>query len=125
MAPEVLKGQAYNEGVDVWSAMIVVYILIFGDMPYQGDDVKEILKQVNGIDIVYQMRSFSQWSSLSKEAKDFLISGIQVDQQARPSIKQLLSHPWLNGVELPQDSLVSSKNILQSAICMRGGHRLQ
>ena len=37
MAPEVLEG-IYNEKCDVWACGIILYMLIFGKPPFNGDD---------------------------------------------------------------------------------------
>lgn len=42
IAPEILKKQPYDTKIDVWSATVVVYILLCGDMPYPGKTVKEV-----------------------------------------------------------------------------------
>lgn len=37
MAPEIWKGQEYNKKVDLWSLGIVMYYLLSGDHPFNGD----------------------------------------------------------------------------------------
>lgn len=51
MAPEILLSQEYNNSVDIWSAGVVMYILIAGRHPlfeksnHNYDDYVEVLKQ--------------------------------------------------------------------------------
>lgn len=51
MAPEILLSQEYNNSVDIWSAGVVMYILISGTHPlfdksnHQYNDYVEVLKQ--------------------------------------------------------------------------------
>lgn len=50
MAPEILLSQEYNNSVDIWSAGVVMYILISGKHPlfeksnHQYDDYVQVLK---------------------------------------------------------------------------------
>ena len=37
MAPEQLKEEAYNKSVDWWAVGIMLYELLFGDNPFNGD----------------------------------------------------------------------------------------
>ena len=36
MAPEIVKNEMYNDKVDVWSACIVIYILLAEELPFFG-----------------------------------------------------------------------------------------
>ena len=45
IAPEVLSGR-YNEKCDVWSAGVILFILLVGYPPFSGVNEEEIIKQV-------------------------------------------------------------------------------
>ena len=45
-APEILKGEEYNDKSDLWSLGIIIYILYFNEYPFNGDE-SEILDQIN------------------------------------------------------------------------------
>ena len=38
MAPEVASFQKYNHKCDVWSAGVILYILLLGEQPYKGNE---------------------------------------------------------------------------------------
>ena len=40
MAPEVIGGRAYGAGADRWSLGVVLYTLVVGRPPFQGDEVR-------------------------------------------------------------------------------------
>jgi calcium-dependent protein kinase len=45
MAPEVIKGD-YNFKCDVWSIGVIMYILLSGYMPFQGDNRADIFHKI-------------------------------------------------------------------------------
>ena len=46
MAPEVLQRKEYSMKADLWSVGIIIYLLLFKDVPYSGNNEFEILKQI-------------------------------------------------------------------------------
>lgn len=89
VAPEVLMGQ-YNQRCDIWSAGVILYILLCGDPPFNGPNDNEIYKAI--IKMHFSL-SGSRWNRVSKEAKD-LIAKMLSKESERPSAKEVLEHPW-------------------------------
>lgn len=51
IAPEVYGGLPYDKKVDVWSASVIVYVIICGHLPYPGENFTEIYKNIKSIDL--------------------------------------------------------------------------
>lgn len=88
VAPEVLSGREYNEKVDVWSAGVILYIMLAGVPPFYGDSAAETFEAVMRGNLRFPTRIFR---SVSPEAKDLLRKMICKDVSRRLSAEQILS----------------------------------
>lgn len=91
IAPEVLKGD-YNEKCDLWSIGVILYILLSGKPPFDGNDDKEI---VNSVRIGTYSLSGPEWKNISSEAKDLIKRMLEYEVGKRISAEQALNHPWI------------------------------
>jgi calcium-dependent protein kinase len=90
ISPEVLDG-FYDEKCDIWSAGVILYILLCGYPPFNGNDDDEIFESIKKRKFVFPE---AEWANISKEAKD-LINKMLSDPLTRLTAEQVLSHPWL------------------------------
>ncbi|CAA2983827.1 phosphoenolpyruvate carboxylase kinase 2-like [Olea europaea var. sylvestris] len=98
VAPEVLMGREYNEKVDVWSAGVILYIMLSGVPPFYGEGPAETFEAVLRGNLRFPSRIFR---SISPEAKDLLRKMICRDVSRRLSADQVLRHPWIiNGGDI-------------------------
>lgn len=88
LSPEQVTGQPYSgEKIDVWSAGVAMYCLLVGRPPFCDADTNRLVHAiVSG--------SFSIPETVSREAADLMRCAIQVSATARPSMAELLHHPW-------------------------------
>ncbi|OAY44292.1 phosphoenolpyruvate carboxylase kinase 2 [Manihot esculenta] len=97
VAPEVVMGREYNEKSDVWSAGVVLYVMLAGIPPFYGETVEEIFEAVIRGNLRFPPKLFR---TVSSSAKDLLRKMICRDVSRRFSAEQALRHPWIvNGGE--------------------------
>ncbi len=101
VAPEILI-KDYSEKCDIWSAGIILYILLSGEPPFNGNNNKEIYYKISTLKYDFPD---NKWNNISKEAID-LIQKILVDENHRISIDDILNHDWFKKVEI-----IERKNI--------------
>ena len=68
MAPDILSGE-YTLGCDIWSAGCILYIMLCGYPPFNGETDNEILVNLQKGDFSFDEE---EWSEISKEAKDLI-----------------------------------------------------
>ena len=90
ISPEVLDG-FYDEKCDIWSAGVILYILLCGYPPFNGNDDDEIFESIKKRKFVFPD---AEWANISKEAKD-LINKMLSEPLTRLTAEQVLVHPWL------------------------------
>ncbi|EOA30276.1 hypothetical protein CARUB_v10013403mg [Capsella rubella] len=109
VAPEVLR-RRYGKEVDIWSAGIILYILLSGVPPFWAETEKGIFDAILEGHIDFESQP---WPSISSSAKDLVRRMLTADPKRRISAADVLQHPWLReggeASDKPIDSAVLSR----------------
>lgn len=109
VAPEVLK-RRYGKEADVWSAGVILYILLSGVPPFWDETERGIFEAIRKEELDFQTKP---WPSISRSAKDLVRRMLTRDPQSRITAAQVLEHPWLReggeASDEPIDSAVLSR----------------
>jgi len=83
--PEWIRHQAYRAmPATVWSLGVLLYDMIFGDIPFHDDD-----------SILYKDITSAKDIPVSREVMTLIKACLHQDPRRRPSFNDILAHPWI------------------------------
>ncbi len=91
IAPEVLA-KNYGSKCDIWACGVIMYTVLSGTPPFNGESDIEIMKKVKLGKYTFNDPS---WKDISEGCKDFITKLLTLDQNKRPSAAEALTHKWL------------------------------
>eukprot|EP00741_Cyanophora_paradoxa_P000098 tig00000057_g94.t1 len=92
IAPEVIKGDPYRQGVDMWSFGVMLYVLLCGFPPFSAEKVDALYDKISAG--VYDFPA-PYWSDITPMAKDLIGRLLQVNPSERYTVHEALQHPWI------------------------------
>ncbi|MQM05997.1 hypothetical protein Taro_038817 [Colocasia esculenta] len=95
MAPEVLK-RNYGPEIDVWSAGVILYILLCGVPPFWAESEEGVAQA-----IIRSVVDFKRdpWPMVSDNAKDLVKRMLEPDPTKRLTAQEVLDHPWMQNAK--------------------------
>jgi calcium-dependent protein kinase len=103
MAPEVILNN-YTQACDMWSAGVILYIILSGYPPFSGTTDEEILENILRGEYDFDDKI---WDSISPEAKD-LIEKLLTSEDERLTPKDALIHPWIHNYSRLESEVILS-----------------
>lgn len=104
IAPEILRGRGYTGfGIDVWSAGVVLYAMIYGSVPFKGNGIQEMHPYILAGD-------YKLGDEASDSAKDLLRKILNVNEDERYTIEDILNHEWMQNIK-PKDNIFNTEEL--------------
>jgi serine/threonine protein kinase len=94
-APEVWN-ENYDQSCDLWSAGVIMYVLLCSYPPFDGDTDKEILRSVCRGKYAFPS---PEWDDVSTEAKNLIRKLLSKNPRRRPTATESLKDEWFKMME--------------------------
>ena len=112
IAPEVIK-KNYNEKCDLWSAGVILYILISGQPPFSGNTDEDTFEKILNSPLQFRDKVFN---STSSEVKELIKNLLDKNPKTRLTATEALTHPWFKKFKIKEKVSAVSDSKLKSFI---------
>ena len=92
IAPEILRNRGYSLNVDLWSAGVVLFAMLYGTVPFKAQTMDELHQLI--LKGKYLLKE-----DISMEARDLLRGLLEINPKRRISIRKIYKHPWLRSMD--------------------------
>jgi serine/threonine protein kinase len=87
----LLEDRGYNKSVDIFSAGVILHVLLTGRPVFRGYNVNEILLKNKKCEVEYPPK---YWDKISMKAKDLVMRMLERDPSKRITASEALEHEW-------------------------------
>ena len=114
MAPEIVKKESYNKGIDIWALGVLLYEMLHGYSPFnenhqQNEGYKPIFRKIIGLK--YQI---DPNKNISRNCVNMIHSCLNPDPDKRITIREIFAHPWVKQFEGKNLDEISVSNRLST-----------
>ena len=88
LAPEIIKEEGHDERVDIWCIGVLLFELITGNVPFQGNDIETLKSNILKIRIAWPRE-------INSDAKNLILKILKLDPNQRISLSDMLRHPFI------------------------------
>ena len=94
LAPEILESKNYSFAADIWSLGVVLFEMITGSVPFDGDSKQEIFQKILHSSVDFSLLP----SDCSSDAADLLKCMLAKNPRDRWTLSEIKSHPYFHSI---------------------------
>ena len=87
LAPEIVNNRGHDEKVDIWCIGVLMFELMTGSSPFQGNDVQTVKYNISRLKISWPRE-------MNRDAADLIKKILKYNPEERISLEQMLLHPF-------------------------------
>ena len=87
LAPEIIKEEGHDEKVDIWCIGVLLFELITGNVPFQGNNIDTLKENILHLRISWP-------KDINIDAKNLIKKILKLDPNSRISLEEMLKHPF-------------------------------
>ncbi|KAG0235424.1 hypothetical protein BGX31_004238 [Mortierella sp. GBA43] len=107
-SPEVVTGLKYDgSSSDIWSCGIILYALLAGHLPFDDENIRQLLNKVKA-------GKFHMPTDIPSGARDLISRMLTVNPKRRITMQEVMMHPWFRMVDPDLNTLGPPAEDLES-----------
>lgn len=91
VCPEIIRGEIYDNAVDMWNVGIILYMMLTGKRPFYAETKQDFFHN-----IMYCPVKFPKQINISMLAKDLIVQLLSKYPEVRITCDEALAHRWLD-----------------------------
>jgi 5'-AMP-activated protein kinase catalytic alpha subunit len=104
--PEIIRGEDYTAQCDIWSAGVLLYVMVAGEFPFDDPNLQNIFQKI--------LKSHPTYPEhFSEDMKQLLQQIFKNNPKERISFPFIKQHKWLNNLKY-RSALSSSLNLFSN-----------
>ena len=87
LAPEIIKETGHDERVDIWCIGVLLFELITGKVPFQGNDIETLKNNILHLKINWP-------NEMDPNARDLISKILKIDPDERLTLEEIIQHEF-------------------------------
>jgi len=88
LAPEIIQEKSHDEAVDIWCIGVLLFELITGNVPFQGNDIETLENNILELNITWP-------KDMDKDAQNLIKKILILEPKQRLPLEEMLKHPFI------------------------------
>ncbi|CAD8069415.1 unnamed protein product [Paramecium sonneborni] len=94
LAPEVIQNQQYSPASDIWACGVLLYEILVGSCPFQGENIKQQKENI----LKCQIKKDKQWNAIPHDAQKLINLILKIDPSQRINAAECLQQDYLRNI---------------------------